>query len=331
MAAALQLAPAPTIAWDAPAPPCPDAQEVARRLAARLPDGIASPPARFVVRPTGGSWRVQATIGEAPMRELEVASCEEATEAAVVLVSIASTRERGEVESPEDPPEPPSTTPDATPEVRDAAPAVAPTPTAPARATPTGDASTRPAARDRTRPVRGRPSALLAATGGLGVAITEGAAGLVGAEVGLVGRAWSTTFGASHVIVREVEIEPRGGARFWLTALDVRGCGEPSTGRWQFPLCAGASFGAAGGQGIGLDGARRDRSPWIALRVGAAARFWPIPSVGVFVRAEPVFVAGRPRLVVEGLGTACCGANVGFAGVVGVVARLGRRGQRNSG
>jgi hypothetical protein len=311
-----------TVSWDAP-PECSDAATIESRLAERLPAGVSAPRARFTVTKLSHAWRVHAVVGDddAASRVLDGATCDEIVEAAIVLVLVAATAEPAE---PSPPPRQPVGKPSpvateaATTEVRPVAPASRPT--APARR----DETTGPAPQPTTS--RRRASdvwPMLDAGAGVSALLSGRAAALISGTVGIAGRRWSAAAGATHVVVHPVDVGGLPRARVWLTSFDLRGCGEPGVGRWQFPLCVGASVGAAGGTGVDVVDARRNRSPWIALRLGLGARFWAGRSIGVFARVEPVVVVGKPALVVTGLGTACCGATAGLQGAAGLVARFG--------
>ena len=130
-----------------------------------------------------------------------------------------------------------------------------------------------------------RPSFAVAASGALGSHF----AGPGGGVLGRFELHWTHLHAALQVgywIPRDVFMPEREGEGaaidIWFVGPQL--CGVPRAGRFQFPLCAGASFGGIRARGLGgsLDG-RLQARPWLSLELDARAKVELHPRVGAYL------------------------------------------------
>ena len=341
----LALALGSPLRWEAPEG-CPSADAVQAQLRLQLPDDLEVPPRHFVVGRAGERWQMTwLEAGNPPqVRQADAATCQELADAAVVIVLIGATASPGEpaaalagdeavVAEPGESTVAAAQDDEPMAEHGSEEPATAagstPAPNAP-RDTTAGRARPDSAQGREARQSRALPAVLLGLGAGVGVGTIDATTAVFGGRIGLEGRWWSATIGGTHWLRRTLALADDASARVWLSTADLRGCGHPYSKRLVLALCGGASVGAITGRGLSVRNGRRGSSPWVALRFGAILRGWLSPHLGAFVGAEPLVIVGRPQLVVEGLGLACCSGSLGFEGTAGITARFGGRAQRES-
>lgn len=323
--------------WEAP-PSCPDATAVRERVARQLASvGARGEPRKLQVEASLDTRSDTATLalriasaeGE-QSRVLVGRSCEEVTDAAVLIV--AMTIEPGVIEAWAQG-DPPGDRVSATPASAGAAgvpapeatPAPAPEAThAPAEATVHATAAAAPAAppssTSPTQPSR-RPGlrAGFDVEGGLGFGPLPGPAGVVAAGLGVRGHAFRVDATAAYWAPRQggTSSNPQVEVRAQLWHLGARGCGVLRTGRVEVPLCAGVVGGLMHAEGEGSLRPGRARSPWAAATAGAWLVYRARPWLGLRIGAEGHVALARPAFHTEPSGT------VHRAGVGGVALRAG--------
>jgi len=272
-------------------------------------------------------------------RSLEGASCSVLADAAALLIAIAvdpvavtervaavtwrstpaSDVDRGVPEPPPLPePEPAAAEP-----AEEAAEPAADDPDGRFGPPPGPDATATRARRPRARrPIQARFAARPWGGGSFGVLPSFGgtigataAAIIAWARVELGGGYW---FGGDELLS-----DPAGvGGSFDLWALALRGCGTPSVGAVEFPLCAGVEMGAMRGQGTGVDRTREGSSLWAGLQLAPSVAWAPIPRLAVWASPEVVVALRRPRFHIDGLGHVFRAGPAGLRLLAGLEVRL---------
>ncbi|MEX1366963.1 MAG: hypothetical protein AB1Z98_27800 [Nannocystaceae bacterium] len=337
-------APGPVeLEWTAPAE-CPSRAEVLERLRAELPDAeVSGLRARMTVRKEGDGFVLDAVVGTGQGqsdRRLEASTCSELADATVVLITLALTREMGGTDETL---EEPASTPDealeapGVPSPADGSPGDATEDTPPSSepdeprlsaasesaVSPTREpASGPPPDRSRRARVEGRAGVFGGVTG-LALPVLTGS---LTAEGGVGGRGWEATLGAHYWIRRQAMLGLGTRGRFELVAANLRGCGVPSAGPVDFPLCGIVTIGAVLAAGTeGLVRARSAAHPWVSLGASAGVRWWIGERWGLALRGSALVAPARPSFELGGIGEVCCD-RVGLEGALGVVGRWGRNG-----
>ncbi len=267
--AAGRAAPAPLLAWEAPAEGCPSPQEVSERLRTHLgpgADGESAPALRArVERVEAGGWRAQIESPEG-RRTIAGESCDALADAVVAVAALVVRPSSSGQEG---------------------------------RARPGAGAGARPAeAPGVPRFVHvgagfwGNTAALPAAAVGAGV---QGGLrwGRLRAEVG----------GAIYPRrERELTSDPRVGGRVGLSTLLAQGCFAPYDRAWRLEGCAGGEVGVLSGEGFGAETVREQRRGWYAVQAGVGASWSPAPHLMLRAQGGAVVPLARPRFLIEGAG-----------------------------
>lgn len=280
----------PTLAlqWSALAP-CPTREQLLARIGAQ---GLATTlggwvpevheRARLGVRidvvPAGAVWRAELELIDADgraQRSFEASSCDALAEAVALIVAVTldpvavtqalAGREAALVAPTPTPAPKPAPEPNPTPRSD-----VAPPSDADGGITLVLDDDQPPAA-----PLRLRVG--LSLHGGASYGPTTNAFGLVGGRAALRGEAWRVELGARWITPRR-RLEDSGiSARVDAWMLELRGCGVPSPGPIELPICVGFEAGAVRGRGL-------DPLP----DPTSASFAWLAPSLSVGLRWAPV-------------------------------------------
>jgi hypothetical protein len=288
------------VRWSAP-PECPEEVALVQRITTLVPgatgQGVtAEVDLRRELTGLRGSLVLQTPWGSTT-RILEAERCEAVMEATALLVAIAiepleteralareQTAAVVPLPRPEVPPSPP-------PRARASAP-VAPDP----QPSPSVEAaSPRPRFVQGTVRLEGGAAVGLLPEPGTTVAMAAGVRyGLV--RVGVHGALWP----AQQVL------HPRDrtvAATLRLRAAGVHGCGGPRWRTLELPVCLGLDAGAMRGQGRGalaqVDAAVR---PWLALRLGPALAWSPVPALALWLGVDVTASLLRPRFTIDDLG-----------------------------
>lgn len=321
------------VQWRAPHG-CPDAQRVRDRVEAMLTDAPqTSMRAELDVSTTADGFALAATIHTrdgTTTRRLDGPVCDELAEAAALLVSMAVAESADDSGHTDD-----AVTAGAG--VAIAAPVQVPAQVDPAsqpesepiqsrpdRHEPKEVRPARPPERDtltRTKPAGG-VGLRLTARAGVGAAVLPAATGWLSGRVGLGGKHWQAGVGVEHWLAREASLPAGTSATFQLTAGTLWACGVPTRGRFDFPLCGGFAAGAEVARGVsGLENRQRAHHLWLALNVGARARWWIQPRVAAVLGVDAVVALARPRVEVGGIGRVCCGSG-GITAAAGIAVRF---------
>lgn len=291
------------LTWRAPAG-CPSAAEIEQRIRALLPGdpngaGVLQVDGEVVEVDGGVALSMRSTFaGHSERRTLRAPSCSELGEATAVLLAIALEPSRAdELGAPPQPPLP--TTPPPEPLVErasdidvasDPIPAADPT----AVSSVPDERSPMPSGRDRRPTAAGFRLAGGVEAGAMPLpsGVLQGAALLLWphARAELVGT-WMPP--------RTRATQSPAGAGFQLGALGLQGCGQPTRGPVEIPLCLGLEGGATRAR---FDG-RTTVKPWVAgLASVGVARAWG--RIGLWGAAELVgtlvgyrFFDGAARLL----------------------------------
>ncbi len=302
----------------------------------------------------GPGYRLHLAFTGAGVRELPGETCEAIAEAAALLLAIAvepavmGGADPREEASPAPTPSPPAVIPlpEIGPAPETSPPEEAPLPGAPPPSS-REDEGTEDADRDhpqpgaeadasrppkgpsegdgpRPSPRRRRPLLGIKGLGGLNLGILPSPAAFAGlglslewqhARVELVG----SFAGPSRTTST---LNPEIGGRFNLWHAALRGCGvlpltRAETPRLSAPLCAGLHLGAMSGRGEGALIPNTAYSPWIGLSLAAALRTQLHRRVALWLEAEGLLSALRPRFHTDPTGALWqadrVGARVGLA------------------
>lgn len=277
--------------WSAPSE-CPPRTALEQRIAALVPGAtgeavVVDVALRRVVDGFEGEISLHAPRGTSA-RTLHAPSCASVVEAMALLVAVAieplATERALQRPARASVPDPPAVT---TPSMR--APMLAPV-----AADPVAD------------PPRTRVQAVLrlAAEGGL-VPLPRLGMG-VGVALGLRHRwlragAHARAWPAQHVV------HPRDAAvsaELRALAFGAHLCGGPRWTALELPICGGLDAGVVHGRGRGaLVVAREVTRPWVALHLGPALVWSPVPAVGLWLGFDVVASVLRPRFTIDPLGS----------------------------
>mgnify|MGYP007032566241 CR=1 FL=1 len=328
LAAPLERSPAigVHVAWDAPRM-CPPAADVEASLSARLADlPVRVVPATEAdrwaiarVRRDKGSWNLRLwmpTANGLRDRSLDGPSCHALVEAAATIIAMTLEGELAR-ETPREP--------HADELARDEAELEA----ALAGLLELGareskallDAST-PA--DPAEPQDLRPRGALRIDGGVGTGVLpnlDGGVAITGAvlwpraRIELRGAYWGGR-------VVQIDAAEDARARFNLLSATVRGCGVPSSGRWEFPICVGVEAGGVLGRIEGPRFLHAPVLPWLGVHVASMIAWAPIPRLSVVATLEPWVAAVRSRHSAI-MGEIHASNRLGFRGYLGLEVRFG--------
>lgn len=146
------------------------------------------------------------------------------------------------------------------------------------------------------------PRVSLRAAGGVSFArLLPGPSGAVSLVVSVSGRRWRAEIGGLYAPPVPGGTAAIGGL-FQVGAVELRGCPVLRRGKVEVPLCAGLQIGAMQGRGRGtmLVETSTERSPWLALTLGAALGWRPHPRVGPWLQADAIVALLRPGFVTAG-------------------------------
>lgn len=336
--APLAIAPV-DLRWDAPAG-CPNEAEVRAAMeaysAAEPGSGVR---AEASVAAEGDEFELALRVEDGPRtetRSLRSRDCGALARAAALVIAVARdplgvARRISETETaePETEPRPATQTTPAS------------QPMAPPIAAPAADASASPAAPDRSRRTskspaddrrreRARPPLRIALRPELqlGGGLLPGAIGAaVAGTVAVIGRArpWRAELGGAYWFPRTatVDDDPSAGGRLWLALASGSGCGVPSVGRLEFPLCAGADLGAVGGEGFGSRvNERRSSDLWAGAHGSAGLSWAPIDALALVAQVEGVISLRRPGFRLDGVGGVHRVGPGGARGAIGLEVRF---------
>ena len=249
--------------WNAP-PECEDASALRRRVLDIVVDDPTreSTPAVSVQGQVSGDARTGYALelavddGQAVVqRRLEAADCEALAEGAALIVGLAI--DPTAVGPEEEPVEP---------EV-DAGVSNEPEPEAEPEPEPEPSKAETPPEPSDEAPKLPRDRLSLAAEVGPDFSLIDTASLGLGARVGWIRGPWRLTAGVLAGLPQRV-VAPDGdvadAASVWLFAGEVLGCGVPSPGRFEIPICGGGAVGLMQGRGDGLQASRTATEPWAA-------------------------------------------------------------------
>ncbi len=304
--------PGASLEWSAP-PGCPSADEVRGEIAGLLDDGkgLGEPitvDARVVAEREGYTLRlVLETRSGRDAREIHDASCERLGHATALVVAtlmdpvaVSDHIDRLERTAAETPPpvvpptlpEPPSMPAEPTGPVGEPSPPA----TTPAKSNSPDDP---PRSLERRLPFR--PALRL--EGSIGSAALPRLDGRLALAAALTTSRLRLELGASHAFAqpRTHPVLADVGLRVRLTTGIVRGCGVPSRGAWEFPLCIAGDVGlmSARGEGSAVRNATLERSFYAAALAEAHVVWRATDRFGVWVGAQGVLNLTRPSFTVD--------------------------------
>lgn len=315
------LAPAPIeIEWNAP-PECPAPAELRASVVQLLGGERTREPVRAeatVVREGEGyAAQLVLAVGEQRSeRRLEASGCAALADAVAVVVAVTVDpvqlldEEREHVEVPE-------AEPIAEPI---AAPIVAPIDVP---EIPSAVVSAPTVERARVR----APGVHVRVFGGPDYGATPKITGAIGGAIGLRGRWWRAELDGSFAFARTTSLTMPEDftAKISRWSIGARGCGVPTRGRIEVPLCAAIEAGQIVGSGTGETiHPQTERRPWIAAVVGPALAISVVPRLAILVGADLVVPLWRARFVI-GAKQIHEPRPIGVRGLVGVELRLGGR------
>src|SRR5678809_648444 len=108
--------------------------------------------------------------------------------------------------------------------------------------------------------------------------------GMLGAAIGLRDRFWRAELEASGAFARTTSLdgmaEVKASVGRW--AIGARGCGVPTRGRIEVPLCAAIEAGQLVGQGKGATSNPHTKGrPWLAAVIGPALAVAIVPRLAI--------------------------------------------------
>jgi len=165
--------------------------------------------------------------------------------------------------------------------------------------------------------------------GGLRLEGFVGIGGLQGVEWGaalspsVIWRRARLEFRALYASCRSFEYSQVPGSQFKLRLIagDVRGCGVPRVGRFEFPLCAGVEVGALLGQQEGFQLLHGPAQPWLVFPLSGGVNFRVIPVLAFVLTTETWIAAQLPSFrALDGVVDA--GGRVGLRVWLGVELRF---------
>lgn len=291
------------VRWSAPAE-CPDEAALVQRITALVP-GATGEGVAVEVDLRRESTRLLGRLAlrtpwGSTTRELEAERCDAVLEATALLVAIA-------IE--------PLRTEQALAREQTLAPAPAPAPVVPASPPPSSRAPAPIAPAERPpEPAEAEPSAAASARAIQGTLRVEGglAAGLLPEPGTTAAIAAGVRYGllrvGAHAMLWPAQRALHPGDRTVSATLrpwaaGVHGCGGPRWRSLELPVCLGLDAGAMQGEGRGAlvraDAAVR---PYLALRLGPALAWSPVPALALWLGADLSTTLLRPGFSIEGLG-----------------------------
>jgi hypothetical protein len=144
--------------------------------------------------------------------------------------------------------------------------------------------------------------AALRLTGGGQAGTLPGFSGGVGLSLAATGHLWRAELGFGYWFPRRATFEDATdvGARIQLWSVGLRGCGVPTLGHVEIPLCAGPEAGQMRARGFGAPVNLDVRSWWVAAALAPGVVWLPRPWVGLFLGAEGFVNIVRPGYTGEG-------------------------------
>jgi hypothetical protein len=94
------------------------------------------------------------------------------------------------------------------------------------------------------------------------------------------------------------------GVQVQLGTAALRGCFVPAVRRLELPNCLWAEGGAARGRGVDVAMPRTRHDPWLAVGIGSGLMWWVRPHFALALHADGLAVLYRPKFVIDELGTA---------------------------
>jgi hypothetical protein len=295
------------VRWSAP-PECPDRAALVQRIAALVPGATGRGVAVEIDlhrEATGlrGSLVLRTPWGSTT-RVLEAERCEAVLEATALLVAIAI--EPLETERALAREHAAGVAPPTTREV--------PSPPSPRRRTAAPVAPTEPAGQPAMEPSEAPSPSPAPSRVVQGKVRVEG-----GAAAGLLPEPGTVVAVAAGVRYRLVRVgahgvlwpaqqalhprDPTVAATLRLWAAGAHACSGPRWGAVELPVCLGLDAGAMRGQGRGaLLRAEAAVRPFLALRLGPALAWSPVPAVALWLGVDVAATVVRPRFSIEDLG-----------------------------
>lgn len=290
------------LSWNAPAG-CPVEDEVRGRLDALL----GTTPARErvaasvqVERTPAGEYSARLVVemgGHRSDRTLSAAQCGALADATalVIAVTVDPANTLDDALAPEVVAEPAIPEPEAAAVVAPLEPVVTESVVAPPVVTRPVTPPTKKARRSRIDGVHVR------ALGNVDWGALPGVSGAIGAAIGAHGRGFRFELSGAWTFARQAEAASNAdaSATVALWTIAARGCGVPTWGIVELPLCGAIEAGALEGHGTGatVDPASK-RKPWVALTGGPAIAFVPVPRVAILVGADLVVPLWRAQFFI---------------------------------
>lgn len=311
MATALAEPAAAEFRWDAP-PGCPSEDEVVATVERTLERSLAEVDGRHIsviarARPGNDGWDLKVwtvTLDETRERTLQTTDCATAAEAAAVFAAMAI--DPPPVTEEPEPPVEPKQTPESPPEPVEAPPKPRPEPQPEPAPAPTVELH-------------------VAALAGPSWGSTPGVAGLAGVMLSAQRKRFRAEVDVRYGFTQQARYanRPTVGAELQQAFVVVRGCGllRPDSAV-QLPLCGGIEAGALVGRGRGVERARTDSIPWLAVQARTGLLGWVHPRIGLSVGVEPFVALYRPAFRISPVGVLWRPEAAGVRGMAGVEIRL---------
>ncbi len=178
------------------------------------------------------------------------------------------------------------------------APGLAPSPRA------EGTAASPPPHAEASPPRTRRPlSGMLSVEFGPVLGSLPGMVGHVRLDAALAGRVWAVELGgfATTRADARADDQPSVGADLGHWAVDARGCGRWTQGRWSVPFCAGAEAGQLYASGFGFADARAITLPWVAVLGSVGVGVDVTTRVHLLARGTLSIPLNRAEVVVDNL------------------------------
>lgn len=288
-------------------PVCGDS--LVTRVTRTLPEGVTIAQGVEIDATWGrradGQWSIEVEIGRGDSvepRTLVADDCETALDAAAFVIVVAAGRDVSSV--PVEPDAAPTPEPEPVPEPSPIPLPEVETTTRSSTSTATMPRDTMRASSVTTNPSR-RPSVggFVGVAAGVDVGALPRATGWFAGHAGIVGKHWRAGVqGGGRLTTQTVaDLDPQAGGRFSLWTVGAHGCGVPTRGVIEVPLCAGLEAGVLRTRGFGFDGARTLRRPWIAALVGPSVLWRVHPRLAVGLGVDLGVPLRRTRAEIENL------------------------------
>lgn len=276
-------------------------ESLAARVTRNLPEGVETPDDVEIDATLGrrddGQWSLELEIARGDTiepRTLVADDCNTVLDAAAFVIAVAVAAKHDEATPP--------TEPDRT---RDPIPAAPVESTEPLTALPIEPSrDSRPASvTPPTITRRSELGAYLGVAGGVDVGALPRATGWFAGHAGVRGRWWRAGLQGGGRLPTEAfaDLDPEAGGRFSLWTLGAHGCGVPTRGVIEVPLCASIEAGVLRTRGLGFDGARTLRRPWVAAALGPSLLWRVHPRVAVGLGVEVGLPLVRTAAEIENL------------------------------